>query len=58
VIHMLYTSNGVTQEYTFPPEKHDEIMARADAKFLPPWTGEDEIRFQEILRRMKEQMKK
>lgn len=51
MIRMSYTSGGITQEYEFADDRLDEILARADAKFLPPLTRDDELRFQEILKR-------
>ena len=50
MIHMRYTVNGTSQEYTFPDERLDELLARADKQFLPPWTAEDEMRFREIMK--------
>lgn len=33
MIEMTYTIKGVSQTYTFPDDKLDELLARADAKF-------------------------
>lgn len=54
MIQMRYTANGATQSYTFPNDRTDEVLDRADKKFLPPLTADDEARFQDIYNRMME----
>jgi hypothetical protein len=46
-----YRSSATAAEVTleYPAERLPELLARADAKFLPPWTAQDEIRFRAIL---------
>ena len=47
---MTYTTEaGVTSDYEFPDDRLDEVLARADAKFLPAWTAQDEINFRRIM---------
>ena len=51
MIRVTYTIEGVQSEYEFEDARLDEILERADAKFLRPLTWADRQRFQEILRR-------
>lgn len=46
---MTYTVDGVESEYEFSDSRLDEVLARADAKFLPPWTVQDEANFRRIM---------
>ncbi len=49
MIHMTYTKDGVTSEYTGPDEVADDWVKRADAFFLPAWTPADEMNFRRIM---------
>ena len=51
VIKMRYTEHGVAQEYEFEDSRLDELLTRADAKFLRPMTMEELDRFSAILNR-------
>lgn len=47
---MTYTNEvGVTSDYEFDVDRLDEVLARADAKFLPAWTAQDEMNFRRIM---------
>lgn len=49
MIRVIYRPNdGPEVDREYPDERLDEILKRADAKFLPPWTAADEMRFREI----------
>jgi hypothetical protein len=51
VIEMTYRSScGQSQTYRFADERLDELLARADAKFLRPMTGEEIARYEGIKR--------
>lgn len=49
-ICVTYRRDGIEQSYEVSPERLDELLARADARFLPPWTKADERRFDAILK--------
>jgi len=49
MIRMTYTVDGVASEYEFDDDRLDEVLARADAKFLPAWTVQDEANFRRIM---------
>lgn len=48
-ILVTYRRDGAEQQYAFAPERLDELLARADARFLRPLTAEDESRFRAVL---------
>lgn len=41
--------SGPWIELAYPADRLDELLARADARFLPAWTAQDEIRFRGIM---------
>lgn len=49
MIVLTYRNGAAEQTYEFASDRLDELLRRADAKFLPAWTKADEARFQRIL---------
>ena len=51
MLKMRYTVNGVSQDYTFPAERTEEILQRCADKFCTKLTAEDLVRFADIVKR-------